>query len=269
MNTALKWSMSSVSCSFLDMILFLTSHNAKGSSERKLPLHEGDVSITAALVRQGIIPCAPYYPTVAFTCRLLELYRNTSLQCPHLAIQPFIKAICDIQSTPFRPYLSNQFSIAFDYYLSICENVDLRVQTAIGRSSTMWQLRHACPACTYRLEEEPDLIFQMLVTMDGNDSLKRILRRKPDTGLSTEAEAVQPSNEREDSRTVGGDYYISRERVDRWSKEILARWLAIPGNKKVCHLIEGKLKLIISNFRRKMVMIKLSVKTAGRIWSMN
>ena len=37
-------------------------------------LASGDQGIAAALVRQGLIPCAPFSPTLAITTRLLELY---------------------------------------------------------------------------------------------------------------------------------------------------------------------------------------------------
>jgi hypothetical protein len=90
-------------------------------------LAEGDQGIPAALVRQGLMPCAPFTPTLAVSTRLLELYRNSHLRCPHLAIQPFVKALCDVQGIPFRPYLSQQFSISYDLYLSIHEDVQRRV----------------------------------------------------------------------------------------------------------------------------------------------
>lgn len=198
-------------------------------------LAQGDQGIPAALVRQGLMPCAPYSPSLAISTRLLELYRNSHLRCPHLVIQPFVKALCDLHGAPFRPYLSQQFSISYDLYLSIREEVKQRVDIALGRDSPYWRLRHACPACSYKLEGEGDLVFKMLVTMDGNDSLKRILRRRP---LATPAEGepepegpqVGDSRELPDSRKVSGDYLISREKVDRWAKanleELLPRFVS-------------------------------------------
>lgn len=58
----------------------------------------------------------------------------------------------------------------------------------------------------------------MLYAMDGNDSLKHILRRlfDPETG-----ERIGPSQERVDSRTVPGDMYLSRDEVDKWAKEMV------------------------------------------------
>ena len=138
-------------------------------------LAEGDQGIAAALIRQGLMPCAPFSPTLAFSTRLLELYRNSHLQCPHLAIHPFVKGLCDLHGISFCPYLSQQFSILYDLYLMIHEEVQQCVNAALGRNATNYHLQHSCPACTYKLQDEGDLIFKMLITMDGNDSLKHIL----------------------------------------------------------------------------------------------
>lgn len=57
--------------------------------------------------------------------------------------------------------------------------------------------------------------------MDGNDSLKRVLRREPlfdyresDTG---DIQLVRVSNELPDQQQVEGDYYIPRSQVSRWT----------------------------------------------------
>lgn len=63
--------------------------------------------------------------------------------------------------------------------------------------------------------------------MDGNDSLKRIQRRKPpppDPGTG-DTPVIGDPNERKDERTVGAGYYISREDVDRWSRALVLEWL--------------------------------------------
>jgi ferredoxin-like protein FixX len=41
---------------------------------------------------------------------------------------------------------------------------------ALDHGST-WHMKHACPACLYKLEGEDTLIFDMLTTIDGNNSL--------------------------------------------------------------------------------------------------
>jgi len=119
---------------------------------------------------------------------------------------------------PFERWLSRQFSIAYDLYLDIRCRVDSLVQAALQRDSPDWRLRNACPACTYKLKGERVLKFSMLFTMDGNDSLKRILRRGP-SGEATE-ESTGPVIERPDPRTPKTDYYIPRDIVDKWAKDV-------------------------------------------------
>jgi hypothetical protein len=111
--------------------------------------------------------------------------------------------------------------------LSIREGVARRVDTALERDSSDWRLRNACPACCYKLKGEPAQIFEMLVTMDGNDSLKRILRRKPapESGEEGDVPLVGESRELADSREVEGGYYLSREKVDRWAKDVVEELL--------------------------------------------
>jgi hypothetical protein len=165
---------------------------------------------------------------MAVTTRVLELYHNNHLRCPHLAIQPFVKSLCDLHGKAFRPYLSQQFSICYDLYIQLRDEAKLRVDIALGRDTPQWRLRNVCPACTYKLEGESKLIFDMLCTMDGNDSLKRILRREPATLTDgDEAPQVGASRESPDSRKVGGDYYLTRERVDRWAKAALEQLLLV------------------------------------------
>lgn len=89
------------------------------------------------------------------------------------------------------------------------------MQVALGRNSPDWRLRHACPACTYKLKTEPHLLYSLLFTMDGNDSLKRILRRV----LGEDDEVPGASSERIDSRTIDDDFYLTREYVDQWANE--------------------------------------------------
>jgi hypothetical protein len=87
------------------------------------------------------------------------------------------------------------------------------VQAALKRDSPDWRLKHACPACTYKLKDEAPLVFKMLYTIDGNDSLKRVLRREPS---EDDGETVGPSSELPSNQKVNGDYYLSRGEVDKW-----------------------------------------------------
>src|SRR5271168_3225674 len=155
-------------------IVSLLTLACEGSREVAIDHLVSDVFVTAAVVRYGLMPCSPYQPTTAITIRALEFYRVTHLRCPHVSIHSFVKSLCDLHSKPFKPYLSRQFSIAFDLYLSIRTLADRKVQVALNHDSPDWRLSNACPSCNYVLEGEPKLKFSMLYTADGNDSMKRI-----------------------------------------------------------------------------------------------
>jgi hypothetical protein len=43
-----------------------------------------------------MIPCAPDRPTVAVKVRVLEVYHVAHVRCPQLAIQSFVKSLCDL-----------------------------------------------------------------------------------------------------------------------------------------------------------------------------
>jgi len=196
-----------------------------------------DAYICAALIRQGLMPCAPYSPTAAITIRALELFRLTHLRCPHVSVHSFVKTLCDMHCVPFKPYLLRQFTIAFDLYLSIRTAVDLLVQASLGRDGIDYRIKHLCPPCTYILEGEQKLKFSVLYTTDGNDSMKRIPRREPvpeptaEEALATTEGIAQPilgaSSEVKDCRTAGRGIYLTREQVDEWAKEVLME--EVPG----------------------------------------
>ena len=202
-----------------------------------------DAYVCAALIRRGLMPCAPYSPTTAISIRALELFRLTHLRCPHLTIHSFVKTLCDMHCVPFKSYLLRQFSIAFDLYLSIRTAVDRLVQVSLDRDAADYRIKHLCPSCTYVLEDEEKLKFSMLYTVDGNDSLKRILRRESVLESTAEAPATvkdsdiaqapatiedsgiaQPilgaSSEVQDSRTAGRGIYLTRDEVDEWADEV-------------------------------------------------
>jgi hypothetical protein len=49
-----------------------------------------------ALILAQMIPCAPWRPTVAIRTRVLEAYRVIHVRCPQLAIQVYVKSLCDL-----------------------------------------------------------------------------------------------------------------------------------------------------------------------------
>lgn len=154
-------------------------------------------------------------------CYVISMAYVASLVSHLMGLIPFFP----IQAV-YKPYLCQQFSVAYDLYLDIWRHVDERVMNALGRDSS-WRLKHACPACMYKLEGEDKLIFDMLTTMDGNDSLKQVLQREK--GTMADAEGGEPmlvrSSERVDNQDVGDGYYISRKKVDRWAKTRLGEML--------------------------------------------
>jgi hypothetical protein len=81
----------------------------------------------------------------------------------------------------------------------------------------------------YKLQGESKLIYDILVTMDGNNSLKRVLRRckvHSDGDTGTDAEFVMgKSKEYTDTRDAGDNYYRDREKVNEWSKQRIAEMM--------------------------------------------
>ncbi|KAI6014150.1 hypothetical protein BKA83DRAFT_4473883 [Pisolithus microcarpus] len=179
-----------------------------------LGIRATDHFITSALMRQGVVPCSPIHPTAAVTFGALELFRIARLRCPHFSIQAFVKTLCDLQGFVFQRYISRQFSIAFDLYLQIRARVDSIVSQVLQRDSDDWRLKHACAACTYKLTDEPELKFKLLYAMDGNDSLKRVIRRLPD-----EIEGGHPplSHDLPTGQVLTSSRYLSREFVNRFA----------------------------------------------------
>jgi len=128
-----------------------------------------------------------------------------------------VKALCDLEGLPFKPYLSTQMSIAFDVHVAILNGVRLRVLKTLGRDGPNWRMLNTCPPCQYRLQEEDKLDVRMLATFDGNDSLRRVERTddsKLDSSADNPGPALAPSRERFDRRIGGGDYFLSPAEVD-------------------------------------------------------
>ncbi|KAJ7025078.1 hypothetical protein C8F04DRAFT_968231 [Mycena alexandri] len=134
-----------------------------------------------------------------------------------------MKTIAELHGTAFKPYSAQQFSIGYDAYCALLENADSRVMKVLSRDELNWRRKNCCPGCMYKLEGEEELEFSMLVTMDGNDSLKRVLRREPkdfdNDGNLIPGQSKEQFNPR--AANVGKDYFIPREKVNLWSKDKL------------------------------------------------
>ncbi|KAJ6608349.1 hypothetical protein B0H10DRAFT_2166594 [Mycena sp. CBHHK59/15] len=191
--------------------------------------HEGGEFSAILEDRLGIIPCAPKKPTVGITTRALEMFQVLHLRAPGLTKYGYLKGLCNLHKVPYSPGLSEQFTIAYVVYVSLLDATWKGVEKELNYDTPNWCLKNCCPACTYKLEGEACLIFQMLFTMDGNDSLKRMLRCSK---LAEEVEDEEgnilragPSKERTDTRVPLGDYYLGREKVDKWTREVIANLL--------------------------------------------
>jgi hypothetical protein len=172
------------------------------------------------------MPCTPQGINVAISIRTLEVYRRLSLRCPRLGVQPFIRFLCDMHFIAPQSYLATQFRDAYNMYLWIRRAVDSRVKTALGRDTPDWRLKHACPACLYKLEGEPELDVPLIITIDGNNSLKRYPRRTQGGVDADDNPVAGVSTERIDPRPTPGDYFIAPSTVDKWAKENLEELLA-------------------------------------------
>jgi len=86
--------------------------------------------------------------------------------------------------------------------------VDKKLDEKVGYLTPTTRLARRCPLCFYKLQDEPNLDFSVLVTMDGNNSLKRI------------GPTVRKREELFDSRTIDSDRWLTAEEVDHFKNEV-------------------------------------------------
>ncbi|EGO28215.1 hypothetical protein SERLADRAFT_405854 [Serpula lacrymans var. lacrymans S7.9] len=94
---------------------------------------------------------SPIMPTIGITIDALELYHCAHFRNPHFFIQAFIKTLVDLHGALVNDWVLKALR---------CDLPD-------------WRLKHACLACIYILKGKAPLQFQLLYTMDDNNSLKR------------------------------------------------------------------------------------------------
>ncbi|KIK37448.1 hypothetical protein CY34DRAFT_26005 [Suillus luteus UH-Slu-Lm8-n1] len=113
--------------------------------------------------------------------------------------------LCDFQGVQFYPYLSQQFSIALDAYLQILAT------------------------CTYKLQGEVPMKFSLLYAMDGNDSLKRVLKKLTQDDLDTKDNSplAPHSSELPTMQFVGGDHYLLDDYIEQFSRDSPADMLSL------------------------------------------
>lgn len=182
------------------------------------------------MVSRGFVPCAPFKAKVAFSIRLLEIFRIAHLRTPQLSIHSWMKTVADLHGLPFKPYIAQQFSMAYDLYLAFLNRVKLRVRRVLGRDGPKWRMENCCACCMLKVEDEEELTFSILVTMDGNDSLKRVFRREAPDYDDEGNPLPGVSKERFDPRVAdaGGDYFLPRDYVNLWDKEQMKARVRFP-----------------------------------------
>ncbi|KAG6380278.1 hypothetical protein JVT61DRAFT_8380 [Boletus reticuloceps] len=164
-------------------------------------------SPTSHLSLTGTLVALPCTRLLQYQFTRLLYFANTTAAVLASAFMLNVKlyVICtglNLNSVPYRPYLSVQFLAAFDVYLEILARVEQSINAVLGRNTPDWRMRNACPASFYKLKDEPPLEFSYLASIDGNNSLKRC--------ASWHSQNV-------DSREPCSDYWISQHNVD-WFK---------------------------------------------------
>ncbi|KAG1792700.1 uncharacterized protein HD556DRAFT_1432574 [Suillus plorans] len=159
------------------------------------------------LIRAGFLSHVPVSPSVAISLRTLEHFRLLRLRKPSFSVEAYVKVICDSYKVPYKCRWHTVLADAFDMYLAILQQVEQRVNTALGCSTSSWRILNSCPPCTYELEDEPSLPFTRMYVLDGGNSAKHM------AGLG--------GRERGDTRTyTESDYILPRDFVDSFANEV-------------------------------------------------
>ncbi|TFY51052.1 hypothetical protein EVJ58_g10764 [Rhodofomes roseus] len=169
-----------------------------------------NMSVAEALVRGGYLGTTPVNPSIAISLRSLELLRCLRLFKASYSMESYAKLLCYYYKIPYRRYYRALIADAFEVYLSVLQEVRRRLDVALGRDGPNWRVKNACPACSYKLNDEPELRWARMVCVDGNNSLKRI------AGIGNRQQG--------DSRVFSrSGYYLPRELVEEYSNEVQSR----------------------------------------------
>ncbi|OAX31129.1 hypothetical protein K503DRAFT_704195 [Rhizopogon vinicolor AM-OR11-026] len=141
----------------------------KCASPQPLPSHK---FLNESLIYHGYLGCSPLHPTVAISLHTFATYRQSHRTCPQFSIQAQCKTLCHLHDIPYRPYFKTQFSDTYDVYLEILHHVDSIIKAVLKCNIPDWRLLNSCPCCFYKLEDEGNVAFEWLATIDGNNSLK-------------------------------------------------------------------------------------------------
>ncbi|TFK59525.1 hypothetical protein BDN72DRAFT_944548, partial [Pluteus cervinus] len=163
-----------------------------------------DEGANESLIRFGFLGSAPSQPSVAFTLELLEFYHQLRHRQSNFSTQAIVRVLCSLHNLTYTKTLRTHFSNTFDAYLEILRNIQQLVDDALGRNKT-WRAKNGCPACSFKLPNEPKLEPARLHAMDGNNSLKHF-----------HGKAYR------DDREFSSNYFIQTETVDLYKDVITA-----------------------------------------------
>ncbi|THU89328.1 hypothetical protein K435DRAFT_821451 [Dendrothele bispora CBS 962.96] len=168
---------------------------------------DSDTEASVALVHAGYLGNTPEQPSFAISLHTLELLFTIRLYKASFSIEAFTRVLCYTYSLPYRRFYRTAISNSFDVYLNIRRCVDKRVQQALGHDTPNYRVLNSCPACCYKLEDEPELTFSRMWVCDGNNSLRHMAplggRRTGDTRIFHES-----------------NYFLSAEYVDCFADEV-------------------------------------------------
>ncbi|KAH9910179.1 uncharacterized protein BXZ73DRAFT_59083 [Epithele typhae] len=169
-----------------------------------------------ALACAGYLANTPMVPSMGISFQTLELFRCLKLVKPSFSTEAFAKLVCYKYYMAYRRHYRTALADAFDIYLEVLDEVELGIMEKLGRGDPNWRPRFGCPPCGYkarilhlmRLEGEPVLHYNRMGSKDGNNSLKRLMRKYQDRG---------------DLRQHKNNYFLSPQYVDKFAHQVPAR----------------------------------------------
>ena len=113
---------------------------------------------------------------------------------------------------PYQPGIRCQVASGWDIYLSITQEVQRRLDVALGHDTPNWRAFNSCPCCQYevchmhmhsysisidllKLMGEPQLKYRKIFIMDGNTSLRRVNRHQSASKQMFQSEYFLPVDE--------------------------------------------------------------------------
>ncbi|KAJ3983231.1 hypothetical protein F5890DRAFT_1601467 [Lentinula detonsa] len=99
-----------------------------------IPVFQCDRLQNASYIRSGFLPFNPLLNKSLVSLQTVELYHHLFMRCPHLGVQPFLRALCDLQGVRFKNNLSVQFSSAYDLYIRLTKSVRSHVTGGVASS---------------------------------------------------------------------------------------------------------------------------------------